>query len=216
MKTTTRVRIAFGLVCTLCATLAPTRAAEEPGSLAARPDGGRPIPLRWSMGPFVKRSRPVLSPAKQSKFRCPVRDKEVRWEEQNVYNPAAVVRDGKVYLFYRGDDRSPDLKWGRTCRIGMASSDDGIHFARNPTPVVYPDNDQWKQYEWEGGCEDLHIVQGEDGAYYMNYTTWSGQRDTISVASSRDLVHWIKHGPAFRKAGSTRGRSGVVGSRRNR
>ncbi|MBP7937744.1 MAG: hypothetical protein KA354_24155 [Phycisphaerae bacterium] len=87
-------------------------------------------------------------------FRCPVLGKQVRWEQQNVYNPAAVVRDGKVYLFYRADDANPALKWGRTCRIGMASSEDGVHFARHPSPVVYPDNDDWRQYEWEGGCED--------------------------------------------------------------
>lgn len=167
----------------------------------------------WEMGPFLKRPQPVLSPNPDSRFHCPVRDKEVRWEEQNVYNPAAVVREGKVYLFYRADDKSPDLKWGRTCRIGMAYSEDGIHFTRHLAPVVYPDNDEWKKYEWEGGCEDLHIVEGEDGAYYMNYTTWSGRSDTVSVASSHDLVHWTKHGPAFRKAGKIGGRSGVVVSR---
>lgn len=166
--------------------------------------------LTGPLGPFVKRDQPVLSPNSESTFICPVRGTEVRWEAQNVYNPAAVVRDGKVYLFYRADDHSPDLAWGRTCRIGMAQSEDGVHFTRHPTPVVYPDNDPWKQYEWEGGCEDLHIVEGPYGTYHMNYTTWNGQRDTMSVASSRDLVHWTKHGPAFRQAGRVDGRSGVV------
>jgi len=171
----------------------------------------------WEMGPFVKRDEPVLRPTPDSRFQCPVRGKEVRWEEQNVYNPAAVVRDGKVYLLYRADDKSPDLKWGRTCRIGLAHSEDGIHFARHPTPVLYPDNDEWKPYEWEGGCEDLHIIEGEDGVYYMNYTTWSGKGDSMSVATSRDLVHWTKHGPAFRKAAPDKvpgSRTGVVVSRR--
>jgi len=84
----------------------------------------------WDMGPFVKRKEPILQPMPDSRFQCPIRGKEVCWEEQNVYNPAAVVRDGKVYLLYRADDKSPDLKWGRTCRIGLAHSEDGIHFAR--------------------------------------------------------------------------------------
>jgi predicted GH43/DUF377 family glycosyl hydrolase len=167
----------------------------------------------WAMGPFVKHPKPVLSPAPESRFQCPVLGKEVRWEGQNVYNPAAIVRDGKVYLLYRADDKNPDLQWGRTCRIGLAFSEDGIHFTRHPTPVLYPDNDEWKKYEWEGGCEDLHIVEGEDGVYYMNYTTWSGSGDTMSVATSRDLYHWTKHGPAFRKAGRIGGRSGAVLSR---
>jgi len=175
----------------------------------------------WELGPFVKHKEPVLRPTPDSRFTCPVRGKEVRWEERNVYNPAAVVRGGKVYLLYRADDRSPDLGWGRTCRIGLAHSEDGIRFTRHPKPVLYPDNDEWKQYEWEGGCEDLHIVEGDDGVCYMNYTTWratgTGEKDTMSVATSRDLFHWTKHGPAFRKAapGKVYGsRSGVVVSRR--
>ncbi len=182
-------------------------------SIAQAADESSTVP-DWIMGPFVKHPHPVLLPDAAFKFTCPVLGKEVRWQEQNVYNPAAVVHDGKVYLFFRADDRNQALKWGRTCRIGMAWSNDGTNFTRHPTPVLYPDNDEWKQYEWEGGCEDLHIVEGEDGSYYMNYTTWSGSQDTVSVASSRDLIHWTKHGPAFRKAGKVGGRSGVVVSKR--
>ena len=176
----------------------------------------------WAIGPFAKRKEPILRPTPDSVFRCPVRGKEVRWEEHNVYNPAAVVRDGKVYLLYRADDVSRDLGWGRTCRIGLATSEDGIRFTRHPEPVLYPDNDEWKQYEWEGGCEDLHIIEDEDGVYTMNYTTWTGRRGdgigcTMSMATSRDLVHWAKHGPAFRKYAPDKvkgSRSGVVVSRR--
>jgi hypothetical protein len=92
---------------------------------------GHAVPEGWDIGPFVKHQEPVLRPTSESRFTCPVRGKEVRWEERNVYNPAAVVRDGKVYLLYRADDRSPDLGWGRTCRIGLAYSEDGIHFTRH-------------------------------------------------------------------------------------
>jgi len=171
----------------------------------------------WDLGPFVKRREPVLQPTPDSVFTCPIRGTDVRWAEQNTYNPAAVVRGGKVYLLHRADDRSPDLRWGRTCRIGLAHSDNGVNFARHTKPVLYPDNDEWKRYEWEGGCEDLHIIEDEDGTYYMNYTTWSGKRDTMSVATSRDLMRWTKHGPAFRKHASEKiygSRSGVVVSRR--
>ena len=166
------------------------------------------------MGPFLKHPQPVLSPRPQSSFRCPVLGAEVRWEAQNVYNPAAVVRDGKIYLFYRAHDRNPALQWGRTCRMGMAWSEDGTNFTRHPTPVLYSDNDEWKPYEWEGGCEDLHIIEDEGGTCYMNYTTWNGRSDSLFIATSRDLVHWTKHGPAFAKAGRTDGRSGVVVSTR--
>ena len=38
----------------------------------------------WELGPFVKRKEPVLRPTPDSVFRCPIRGKEVRWEEQTI------------------------------------------------------------------------------------------------------------------------------------
>ena len=55
-------------------------------------------PASWSMGPFVKQEKPVLEPNPQAVFRCPVSGKTVYWEPPNVGNPAAVVKDGKVWL----------------------------------------------------------------------------------------------------------------------
>jgi beta-1,2-mannosidase len=65
------------------------------------------------MGPFIKRPNPVLSPTADSRFQCPILGKEVRWEEQNAYNPAAVVRDCKVDLLYRADDNTPGSQMGQ-------------------------------------------------------------------------------------------------------
>lgn len=172
---------------------------------------------QWALGPFAKWGRPVLSPTSRSAFRCPIERREVRWEQQNVYNPAAVVRGGRVCLLYRADDGPKPTAWGRTCRIGLAWSDDGRRFERLGTPVLYPDEDAWKPFEWEGGCEDLHIVEDQAGTYYMNYTAWNGTRDAMLVATSNDLVHWRKHGPAFARLAPDsvdRTRSGVVVTRR--
>lgn len=181
--------------------------SEEPKS--------RPGPA-WAMGPFAKLDKPVLSPTPDSTFDCPIEKTRVRWERQNVYNPAVVVRDGKVYLLYRADDGPKKTAWGRTCRIGLAWSEDGRKFTRYGKPVIYPDNDPWKKYEWEGGCEDVHVVEDEAGTYYVNYTTWTGTMDTMCVATSKDLVHWTKHGPAFARLAPDRvpgSRSGVIVTR---
>ncbi|MCY2929395.1 MAG: endo-alpha-N-acetylgalactosaminidase family protein [Planctomycetota bacterium] len=167
----------------------------------------------WAMGPFVKIDHPILEPTPDSTFPCGIVGQTIAWESMAVYNPAPVVRDGRIHILYRADARNPALQWGRTCRIGLASSEDGITFTRHPRPVLYPANDAWKQYEWEGGCEDLHVVEGEDGVYYMNYTAWDGHRDAMCVATSSDLIQWTKHGPAFgkRAPGSVwHTRSGVV------
>lgn len=44
---------------------------------------------------------------------------------------------------------------------------------RRKTPVMYPDKDNMKEYEWEGGCEDPRVTMTEDGLYVMAYTSWN-------------------------------------------
>src|SRR6185436_3402841 len=72
-------------------------------------------------------------------------------------------------------------------------------FKKHPVPVLYPDNDAEKIYEWEGGCEDPRIVEDENGTYYMTYTAYDGDKARLLVASSKDLYHWTKHGHAFKE-----------------
>jgi len=168
----------------------------------------------WVLGPFLKLEKPVLSPNPAAKFPCPVLGKVVRWEEQNVYNPAAVVKDGKVWLLYRADDKC----WWKfhnegqaTSRIGLAWSEDGRRFTRYPTPVVFPDKDAFTKLAWPGGCQDLHVVEGENGTYYINYTAWGeGGMDSMCVATSKDLVRGQKHGPAISSTRTGVGEEGLL------
>jgi len=128
-------------------------------------------------------------------------DSAVRWEELATFNPAAVVKDGKVYVLYRAEDASGKSEIGfHTSRIGLAESSDGLRFTRRAAPVLYPDKDQQARYEWTGGVEDPRIVVSEDGTYILTYTQWNRDVPRLAVATSKDLVHWSKHGPAFAKA----------------
>ena len=153
----------------------------------------------WALIPFAKADsvNPVLIPGNGS-FICPVRNEKVLWEEKDVFNPAIVVKDGKIYMLYRAQDKTgkPD----GTSRIGLAESTDGIHFIRHAEPVLFPDNDEQKKYEWEGGCEDPRVVEDSSGTYYMTYTAFDGNLARLLVATSKDLLHWKKYGPAFAKA----------------
>ena len=156
--------------------------------------------LGWTLLPFAKTDsvNPVLLPGSALTFTCPVRNEIVRWEEKDVFNPAALVRNDTVFLLYRAEDSIG--KYAGTSRIGLAWSTDGLHFAKHTVPVLYPDNDSLKKYEWEGGCEDPRVVQDEIGQYFLTYTSYDGDKARLMVASSIDLFHWKKHGLVFSNA----------------
>ncbi len=162
----------------------------------------------WGFPEFVKVDsiNPILSPSTELEFIDPITGNQVRWEERNVLNPTAVVRNGKVYLMYRAQDLNG------TSRIGMAVSEDGLHFEKIPAPVFYSDNDNMKVYEWNykkdateqansedcyfcyfDGVEDPRIVESETGDYIMTYTSYDGKTARLSLASSKDLTTWTKH-----------------------
>ncbi len=178
-------------------------------------------PTTWALGPFVKVDslNPVIQPSPTQVFTDPILKKTVRWEEKDVFNPAAVVREGQVWLVYRAEDTIG--KFAGTSRLGLARSDDGLHFTKEPTPIFFPDNDPWKKYEWEGGCEDPRIVESpgdspSGGRYVMTYTSYDGKTARLMLATSPDLRRWTKHGPVLGEGKflNTWSKSGAIVSKR--
>ena len=171
--------------------------------------GGQPQ-QSWMFGPFAKPAQvnPVITP-----------NPAVAWEAYATFNPAAVVKDGKIFLLYRAEDATGRQEiGGHTSRLGLAESTDGLHFTRRATPVLYPDSDAQRQNEWPGGVEDARIVESGDGFYILTYTQWNRDVPRLAVATSRDLITWTKHGPAFAKVGGgkylrTESKSGAILSR---
>lgn len=169
----------------------------------------------WAMLPFEKVDsvNPVLLPGNNS-FVCPILNRRITWEDKDVFNPAAVVRDNKVYLVFRAEDKIG--KHAGTSRLGLAVSDDGLHFSKLSEPVFYPDNDSLKIYEWEGGVEDPRLVEREDGMYIMTYTAYDGKLARLLLATSTDLVHWTKHGLVLTgKYKDSWSKSGAIVARQN-
>jgi beta-1,2-mannosidase len=107
------------------------------------------------------------------------------WESASVYNPAALVKDGQVALLYRA--HADDI----VSHVGLATSDDGIHFDRHPEPVLSPT----EPYE-RHGAEDPRVTE-VDGTYYLTYTGWDRTHAQLCLATSTDLRTWTKHGPLF-------------------
>jgi predicted GH43/DUF377 family glycosyl hydrolase len=161
-------------------------------------------------GPFEKPPdvNPVISP-----------NPLVAWEAFATFNPAAVVKDGKVYVLYRAEDTSGTQQiGGHTSRLGLAESPDGLHFTRRGQPVLYPADDAQRQNESPGGVEDPRIVESDDGTYVLTYTQWNREVPRLAVATSRDLITWTKHGPAFARVTQskylrTESKSGAILSR---
>jgi predicted GH43/DUF377 family glycosyl hydrolase len=154
----------------------------------------------WEIGPFTRPAvgNPVIAPRQESTLNDPVLKTLAHWESLHTFNPAAVVREGNVYVLYRAEDDSGAMEiGGHTSRLGLAESADGTHFTRRAEPVFFPAEDAQKSREWPGGVEDPRIVESEDGTYVLTYTQWNRKTYSIGIATSRDLTHWTKHGPAF-------------------
>ncbi len=183
-RTVTRLLVAAALLAPVCA-----------GTQLASP---------WMLGPFARPAGagPVITPRPDASFVDPILKRPVAWEPQHTFNPAAVVRDGKVFVLYRAEDDSGAAAiGGHTSRLGLAVSTDGIHFTQEAEPVFYPEDDAQKPREWPGGVEDPRIVQREDGTYVLTYTQWNQVTYTVGVATSADLLHWTKWGPVFGTSG---------------
>ena len=102
------------------------------------------------------------------------------------------MKDGKVYLIYRAQDSL------MTSRLGLAISNDGLHFTKQTSPVFIPTATKCRHYEWRGGVEDPRIVEREDGTYILTYTSYDGRTARLCLASSKDLIKLDKTRIGFR------------------
>jgi predicted GH43/DUF377 family glycosyl hydrolase len=143
---------------------------------------------------------PILSADPEPSFYCPVNKTSVSWRKADVFNPAAIVWNDSIYVLPRCEDNPAASLGDRTSRIGLAASADGIHFNWHSEPVLYPAEDAYKSYDFPGGCEDPRIAVTEDSTFVLLYTSWNQDVARLSVAFSRDLIHWTKKGPAFATA----------------
>lgn len=155
----------------------------------------------WMMGPFERpqNAQPVLQKDTASVFIDPITEQDAHWESMATFNPAAIVKDEKIHVLYRAEEKLGEKEiGGHRSRIGLATSTDGSTYSKSPAPIFYPNLDGQKQNEWPGGTEDPRIVETEDGLYVLTYTQWNQKIPRLAVATSKDLIHWEKHGPALK------------------
>ncbi len=158
----------------------------------------------WLSGFEKPAQNPIMTADSSYVFYCPVKQEEVKWQKADVFNPAAVVRNDTVFLLFRAEDNPVAAIGGRTSRIGLAYSIDGINFTKYNDPILYPDSSEYIRWDYPGGCEDPRVVETDEGNYIMMYTSWNNDVARLSAASSPDLINWQKHGPVFEDAYSGR------------
>ncbi|WP_416171505.1 hypothetical protein [Algoriphagus boritolerans] len=91
----------------------------------------------WMLGPFERpqNAQPIISPISDTQFQDPMSGKIVNWESMATFNPAAIVRNGKVHVIYRAEEKLGEKEiGGHTSRLGMAISSDGFQFVREKVP----------------------------------------------------------------------------------
>lgn len=155
----------------------------------------------WMMGPFerAENQKAIIEPLAETTFEDPMSGRSVKWESMATFNPAAIVKDGKIHVFYRAEEKLGEKEiGGHTSRIGLATSEDGVTYTRKSVPVFYPTDDSQKEFEWTGGTEDPRLVETEDGTFVLTYTQWNREYPRLAVATSKDLKTWDKHGPIFK------------------
>ena len=154
----------------------------------------------WLLGFEKPEFNPILTSDSTAVYIDPLSRDSVSWQKADVFNPGAIVRNDTVFLLFRAEDDPDAILGGRTSRIGLAYSTDGIRFEKYPEPVLFPDADGFGIWDQPGGVEDPRVVELQNGTYLMLYTSWNRKIARLSAAVSNDLVHWEKKGPVFKNA----------------
>jgi len=151
----------------------------------------------WAMGPFTKYpGNPVLAPTPGS------------WDQGHlsggVHNGSVIIKDGRFYYIYRGErpiDIPPKTTIDYICDIGVAVSDDGMHFTKDTQHSPFFRHGEDRKYSYE----EVNISR-EGNTYYLFTTRWLWEQmrnPSISgafLATSTNLLHWTKVGFVFPNA----------------
>lgn len=104
------------------------------------------------------------------------------WDERAVADPYAVQSGGRIYLYYLGEDRA------RRQSLGLAVSDDGVHFTKHKdSPLLEPG--AYGAADENGLGEPA--VWAAHGSYWMIYTGRAhDETRRLLLARSEDGVRW--------------------------
>jgi len=108
---------------------------------------------------------------------------ELDFENEGVLNPAIFQEGNTVHMFYRA------VRKGNFSTIGYAKLEGPLKVVeRKKEPVLIPTTKDEIH-----GVEDPRIVKIDD-IYYLTYCAYDGVNALGSLATSIDLINFVKHG----------------------
>lgn len=111
-------------------------------------------------------------------------ERQESYEAKGICAPGAIVRDGKLHLFYQTYGN------GKDDAICHAISDDGLYFTRNPTNPVFKPSGDWTK----GRAIDAEVVLF-NGKYFLYFASrdTSYQYQMQGVASTSLHSHFNRN-----------------------
>ncbi len=108
---------------------------------------------------------------------------DLEFENEGVLNPAVIRVGDSVHVYYRAVSK------GNHSTLGYCRLDGPLTIAeRWDKPFMVPEFDYESQ-----GVEDARITKIDD-VFYMTYTGYDGTNARGALATSKDLMHFKKHG----------------------
>jgi predicted GH43/DUF377 family glycosyl hydrolase len=104
-------------------------------------------------------------------------------EEEGVLNPAVILDNGVVHMFYRA------VAKGNFSTIGSCQLNGAMNVVNQLDHSVLSPQSADESH----GVEDPRIVKIDD-IFYLTYTGFDGVNARGKLATSRDLVHFERHG----------------------
>jgi len=104
------------------------------------------------------------------------------FDDEHTRRAAPLLLDGRVLLYYSGHD-------GSTYRVGLAVSDDGVHFTKLGVVVPLGGGGEFDDARTEGAAPLLL-----DGRVLLYYSGHDGSTYRVGLAVSDDGVHFTKLG----------------------
>lgn len=127
------------------------------------------------------------------------------WDDRAIWTGSVVEKAGSYYMFYTSTSRAEQ---GKVQRIGLATSQDLIHWQRHPANPIIEADPEWyeksnEQKDSDEAWRDPYVYyDGANNIYYALICArvnagHSDGRGAIGLAKSGDLIEWEVMPPLY-------------------